>query len=176
VRVRMGWSAMVDLTEADLSNLITACATSKMRDGSPSWQSGLNSISEKLYAARAVLDTHSTAAPNPRTNAGKGTTMRKRFEYKKMTGQEFRDDLKAIDMTVKAFARITGSNADRVIKWFHGEEDIPAWVPVLTSILKNIPGALPEARQVAAERIMRDYADPTGEEFPYLKKEADDDD
>lgn len=101
---------------------------------------------------------------------------RKRFEYKKMTAAEFKGDLKAIGMPIKAFARITGSNADRVGKWGNGEEDIPSWVPVLTAIMKNVPGATAEARQEAAKRIVRDLADPTGEEFPYLRKEPDDDD
>lgn len=122
------------------------------------------------------LDTHPPPAANPFASKPKGMTMtRKRFEYVRMTGEELTADLKAIGMPVTAFARITGSLAERVQKWANGEEDIPTWVPILTAIFKNVPGALPEARQAAAERIIRDYADPTGKEFPYLQKEAPDD-
>lgn len=46
----------VQLTAAELSNLITACATSLMRHDSPEWQAGLDAIADKLYAARADLD------------------------------------------------------------------------------------------------------------------------
>lgn len=102
--------------------------------------------------------------------------VRKRFEYQRMTAQELRDDLDAIAMPINAFARITGSLAERVQKWARGEEDIPTWVPVFTSVLRNVPGAVVEARQAAAERIVRDLKDPSGKEFPYLEEEAPDDD
>lgn len=102
--------------------------------------------------------------------------MRKRFEYQRMTGQELTDDLRAMNMSVKAFARITGSIAERVQKWANGEEDIPAWIPVFTAVLKNVPGAIPEARQEAAERIIRDLSHPERGEFPYLEKEMPDED
>jgi hypothetical protein len=122
------------------------------------------------------LDTHPPPAANPFASNAKGMTMtRKRFEYVRMTGEEFTADLKAIGMPVTAFARITGSIADRVQKWADGQEDIPTWVPILTAIFKNVPGALPEARQAAAERILRDLNDPKGREFPYLEKEEDND-
>ena len=73
----------------------------------------------------------------------RGETMtRKRFEYKKMTAAELEADLNQIGMPVKAFARISGSSADRVRTWVSGEEDIPTWVPVFTAMLKNVPGAI----------------------------------
>ena len=101
--------------------------------------------------------------------------MRKRFEYQRMTGQDLTDDLRAMNMSVKAFARITGSIAERVQKWADGKEDIPTWVPVFTAVLKNVPGSIPEARQEAAERIIRDLQHPERGEFPYLEREVDDD-
>ena len=50
---------MIDLTEAELSNLITACMTSSMRRD-PAWGECLNAISEKLREARAVMDRMET--------------------------------------------------------------------------------------------------------------------
>lgn len=47
--------APLSLSESEYSNLITACATSSMRTGSPEWQGGLDAISEKLRAARDRL-------------------------------------------------------------------------------------------------------------------------
>lgn len=44
------------LTEAELTNLITACKTSTMRTGSTDWQGMLDAIATKLYAARDALD------------------------------------------------------------------------------------------------------------------------
>lgn len=101
---------------------------------------------------------------------------RKRFEYTRMTGAELTADLKAMGMTVPAFARITGSIADRVHQWANGQEDIPTWVPVMTAVMKKVPGAIPEARQEAAERIIRDLSHPERGEFPYLEKDMPDDD
>lgn len=44
------------LTEAELTNLIVACNTSAMRNGSPEWQTTLNAIATKLLAERNRLD------------------------------------------------------------------------------------------------------------------------
>jgi hypothetical protein len=120
-----------------------------------------------------LLDSDPPAEANPsKFELRKEMTMsRKRFEYKKMTAAEFKDDLEAIGMSVKAFARITGSIADRAQKWLHGDEDIPTWVPIMTAIMRNVSGAIPEARQEAAERIIRDLSHPELGEFPYLDKE-----
>lgn len=124
------------------------------------------------------LDTTRRAARNPPTIVEQGDSVvaRKRFEYTRMTGAELKADLKAIGMTVPAFARITGSIADRVQQWVDGKEDIPTWVPVITAMMKNVPGAIKEARQEAAERIIRDLSHPERGEYPYLEKEAPDDD
>ena len=129
-------------------------------------------------ASQRQLDSAASREANPSTfEMRKEMTMsRKRFEYKKMTAAEFRSDLKSIGMSIKAFARITGSVADRAQKWLHGEEDIPTWVPIMTAIMRNVPGAIPEARQEAAERIIRDLSHPELGEFPYLDKEGPDDD
>ena len=46
----------IHLTEAEISNLITACATSGMRRDSMSWQIGLDAIADKLRLARDAQD------------------------------------------------------------------------------------------------------------------------
>jgi len=45
------------LTEAELSNLITACKTSSMRTGSPPWQATLDALAVKLTAMRDIVAT-----------------------------------------------------------------------------------------------------------------------
>lgn len=39
-------------THSELSNLMTACATCRMRDGSPAWRSELDRLAAHLRAAR----------------------------------------------------------------------------------------------------------------------------
>lgn len=126
----------------------------------------------------SALDTTRRPARNPQTIGEQGDSIvaRKRFEYVRMTGEEFTADLEEIGMSVKTFARLTGSIAERVQKWADGAEDVPTWVPVLTAIFKNVDGAVIEARQEAAERIIRDLAHPERGEFPYLEAEDTDDD
>lgn len=100
--------------------------------------------------------------------------MSRRFEYTRMTAQEFRADLDSIGMPALAFGRIFGFTEDRIKLWLTGQQEIPIWVPVVTRILIQVPGAIPEARQAAAERIIRDNVRPQDGEFPYLAKEAGD--
>ena len=88
--------------------------------------------------------------------------MSRRFEYSRMTAIQFSQALKEIDMPALAFARIFGFEEKRI------------WVPVVMAVLQNVPGAIPEARQAAAEMIVRDNFRPQDGEFPYLAKgEAD---
>lgn len=101
--------------------------------------------------------------------------MRKRFDYQRMTAEEFQADLKELNMPLSAFARIFGSHKDTVVKWYYGDQDIPTWVPIVTFILKTHPGALGAARQAAAERIQFDHSRPNLGEFPYLEREEPDD-
>lgn len=97
--------------------------------------------------------------------------MSRRFEYTRMTAQEFRADLDALGMPALAFGRIFGFTEDRIKLWLTGQQEIPIWVPIVTRILTNVPGAIPEARQAAAERISHDNLRPQDGQFPYLAKE-----
>lgn len=96
--------------------------------------------------------------------------MGKRFEYRAMTPEELQSDLDSIGMPEKAFCRIFGVEPKRLGEMLAGTANIPNWVPVMLQLLKNVPGALPEARQAAAERIVRDHLRPQDGEYPYLAK------
>ncbi len=96
--------------------------------------------------------------------------MSRRFEYARVTAEEFSEALSDIGMPPLAFGRIFGFEEKRIRQWMSGEQDIPIWVPVVMAVLQNVPGAIPEARQAAAEIIVRDNFRPQDGEFPYLAK------
>lgn len=159
----MAWRGKVGRVEASLGRRVEECpGTVGSGPADLEWRGavrqGLDSLGNNGIGLR----------PGPKTEGG---MVRKRFEYRKMTGEELTRDLRAIGMSHKAFARITGSVADRVKQWCDGEEDIPNWTPILVAILKNVPGAIVEARQEAAERIKLDLSHPDLGEYPYLEKE-----
>lgn len=97
--------------------------------------------------------------------------MTRRFEYERMSAAEFAAELLSIDMKPLAFARIFGFEEKRIRGWMTGVQDIPIWVRPVMAVLKNVPGAIPEARQAAAEMIVRDSFRPEDGEFPFLEEE-----
>ncbi len=99
--------------------------------------------------------------------------MAKRFEYKRMTPDELREGLQTIGMPHGAFCRVFGLEPQRLNDFLSGDRDIPMWVPISIAMMARAPGALPEARQEAAERIIRDKARPQDGEYPYLAKIGD---
>jgi hypothetical protein len=72
--------------------------------------------------------------------APKAPSKSRRFEYDRMTGEQFRAALAQLDMTPLYFARITGKNQRKVRYWYDGEEDIPHDVMLICSLL-TLPGA-----------------------------------
>lgn len=57
----------MEFSEYEISNLIAACATAKLRDGSPNWQTELNRLSGKLRILRAMIEkTEGTENGNDR--------------------------------------------------------------------------------------------------------------
>lgn len=100
----------------------------------------------------------------------------RRYDYRRMTAEEFRTALQSIDMPPLAFGRICGFEEKRIRQWMTGEQDIPIWVPVFVSVLTNVPGALYEARQAAAEMIRLDTWRPEDGEYPFLAKDSGDED
>jgi DNA-binding transcriptional regulator YiaG len=55
-----------------------------------------------------------------------------------MTNQEFRADLKALGYSLRGFAAYVGANERTVRRWALGEQDIPAWVPVMLGLLQRL--------------------------------------
>jgi hypothetical protein len=91
-----------------------------------------------------------------------------RFEYDRMTGEEFEAGLREIEMHPKAFARIFGVQYRTVRKWL--KEDgtgIPAWVYVALSLLRTSEAKI-AARDAAARMIRIDNLKPQRGEYPYL--------
>lgn len=107
-------------------------------------------------------------------SANCGTTERidvsRRYDYRRMTADDFRADLDNIGMPPMAFGRIFGFEEKRIRQWMSGEQDVPIWVFPVMQILKNVPGAIPEARQAAAEMIVKDNFRPEDGPFPFLAK------
>lgn len=64
----------------------------------------------------------------------------RRFEYDRMTQEQFHAALEQLGMTPLYFARISGVNRKKVERFVSGEEDIPHFVTVLCSLL-TLPGA-----------------------------------
>jgi hypothetical protein len=98
----------------------------------------------------------------------------RRFEYQRMTGDEFRRSMDAISLSVNTFSRIFGFNPKRIHSWLEGNDNIPPWVPVVMAILGSNPMAIVAARQEAAERIVSDSRRDPNELFPYLEKCSED--
>jgi hypothetical protein len=59
----------------------------------------------------------------------------------RMSSRQFRESLSALGLLVEDWARITGVRRQRILRWCHDEERIPAWVSVLSAAL-----SVPEAK------------------------------
>jgi DNA-binding transcriptional regulator YdaS (Cro superfamily) len=103
----------------------------------------------------------------------RGQNVSRRFEYERMKPNDFRDELAAIDMPSKAFARIFGVNSNVVDRWIKGDQDIPAWVYVALSLIR-LPEGFSTARQAAAQHIKKDNLRPELGDYPYLSSQDQD--
>lgn len=63
----------------------------------------------------------------------------------RMTSRQFRESLAGLDLGVEDWARITGVRRQRILRWWHDEERIPAWAPALSAAL-----SVPEAKDCVA--------------------------
>lgn len=81
--------------------------------------------------------------------------MSPRARYARMTPEDLSADLKRLGITANDFARISGAQYERVVKWLEGREDAPPWVPVVTALLA-LPGGLEKARETAAFYLERE--------------------
>lgn len=97
----------------------------------------------------------------------KGRQLAQRFDYDRLEPDQFRDRLRELDMPSDAFARIFGIRAKTVDGWLQ-DGNIPPWVRVALTLL-GLPGALPAAREAAAQMIRSDNIRPELGSYPYLQ-------
>jgi hypothetical protein len=76
----------------------------------------------------------------------------RRYEYDRLTAEQFNDALKGLNIPWRYFARITGHNIRRVEEWTKGQSDIPHSVTLNLALL-TLPGALDMAEAVTNARI-----------------------
>ncbi|MFD1477023.1 hypothetical protein [Ancylobacter polymorphus] len=94
--------------------------------------------------------------------------MAPRFEYDRLTADQFRAGLRDADMTPQTFARIFGTRLEVVERWLAGTQDIPPWTaPVLRML--QVPAAVAAARAAAAEMIRGDNLRPELGTYPYKR-------
>jgi DNA-binding transcriptional regulator YiaG len=55
-----------------------------------------------------------------------------------MTTTEFRAALATLGYSLRGFAAYVGANERTVRRWALGEQDIPAWVPVLLGLMQRL--------------------------------------
>ena len=77
---------------------------------------------------------------------------------RKLTAQEFRQDLADLNMSVKSLARELGKVESRVMGWYRGEDDVPSDVALLLAVMK-VPGAR-DALQARARDLAIDERRP----------------
>ena len=94
--------------------------------------------------------------------------MPSRFEYKRISADQFRNALDGLGLMRRSFVRIFGVNDSTAKRWARGDQEIPIWVPVALELLK-VPGALGTARMTAAGLIRRDNLRPELGEWPFMQ-------
>ncbi len=76
----------------------------------------------------------------------------RRYDYDRITADQFNDALKRLNISWRYFARITGHNIRRVEEWTKGQSDIPHSVTLNLSLL-TLTGALEMAETVTNAMI-----------------------
>ena len=94
-----------------------------------------------------------------------------RFNYRKLTADEFKTELRQLDMSLEAFARIFGIPLNKAREMTTGKRPIQNWIPIALALLR-VPSALGAARFVASEMIEDDRFHPEYGKFPYRGKES----
>lgn len=97
--------------------------------------------------------------------------MANRFEYERLTPEDFQAALADLEMPVESFARITGERLDRFKEMMAGKRKFPPWVWLVLELL-DMPGAIVVARDCAAAMILMDNLRPELGEYPYLTGRA----
>src|SRR6266446_703820 len=91
-----------------------------------------------------------------------------RFVHKKITAEEFKEELDAQGLSLPAFTRIWCQNLKTTVRWANGQKDIPTWVPIALMAM-TVPGAMGNIRMAAAAMIEKDTFNPHLGDYPYLK-------
>lgn len=73
------------------------------------------------------------------------TTVAKRYEYDRMTGEQLSAALAQLGITMREFAKLLGAKPERVQAWLLGTDNIPQSA-ALAAVLLTLPGALDLAR------------------------------
>lgn len=81
--------------------------------------------------------------------------MTQRYQYRRMTAEEFGAALNDLDMSLNDFVRIAGCAYRRARLWVEGKEDIPPYVPVLLSLM-TLPGGRERALETALSFVIAD--------------------
>lgn len=89
-----------------------------------------------------------------------------RFVHRKITAEQFLDELEHHDITPATFARIWCQNLAQVKRWANGAQDIPSWVPIALTAMRA-DGAMGLIRTAAAAMIEQDRLRPELGAFPY---------
>jgi hypothetical protein len=89
-----------------------------------------------------------------------------RFKHKRITGDEFRQELARQNIDPRTFTRLWCQNWLTVHRWLRGEKDIPTWVPIALTTM-TLPNARETLRVAAAAMIEQDTARPDLGAFPY---------
>lgn len=94
--------------------------------------------------------------------------MAARFEYRRMTAEQFEQALGTVGISAREFAKISGATHRKVGEWLAGKEDIPPWVTSYMAMLV-LPGALRMARAVADQTIIQDRENMHLGQWPFRK-------
>lgn len=96
----------------------------------------------------------------------------RRYDYHRMTCEEFSQALEDVAITQTSFSRIFGVNRETIVRWASGEIEIPIWVGVILAVIENCPSAVVHARSAAAEILWRDR-ERHDEAFPFKANPGD---
>ncbi|MCZ8104022.1 MAG: hypothetical protein O9972_39775 [Burkholderiales bacterium] len=93
-----------------------------------------------------------------------------RFEYDRLSPEQFRQALDEAGIAHGAFTRIFGLNLRTVERWLSGENDIPVWVTIALAMMAADPASRAVAKDAAAWIIAADKDDPNSGPYPYRER------
>jgi transcriptional regulator with XRE-family HTH domain len=85
-------------------------------------------------------------------------TMSRRYQYERMTAEQFSKALNQLNLTMRQFVRLSGVSEAKVERFISGKEDIPHFVTVLCALL-TLPNALAMAKGVSDAMVLPEKDD-----------------